>query len=176
VTRIRVASVESKPAELKGQASGAARASRPTCVVAQPSSLAADLPSSRSTSSRCQGRLSTSLSCSNEALIVLLGWTVTEWSRHSGLLFELLSVDGARVGRPSGSRLTLAFDDQIEGRGVSRLSEDDVLFATSCVCSTTPAARASARACRLFGIRRSTYYVWGGSSQRSRKMRRITAR
>jgi hypothetical protein len=29
---------------------------------------------------------------------------------------------------PSVSRLTLAFDDQIRGKGVGRMSEDDVLF------------------------------------------------
>ena len=43
-----------------------------------------------------------------------LGWTVTEWSRHSGLFLSLL--DGtAPVWAPSGSRLTLAFDRQVEG-------------------------------------------------------------
>src|SRR5215217_9429347 len=66
----------------------------------------------------------------------------------------------APVRAPSGSRLTLAFDGQVERKGVSRMSEDDVLFGYRLRVFDHAARTSVSEACRVFGIHRSTYYGW----------------
>src|SRR5438045_2903771 len=61
---------------------------------------------------------------------------------------------------PSGLRLTLAFDCPVERKGVSRMSEDDVLFGYRLRVLDHAARTSVSEACRLFGIHRSTYYGW----------------
>src|SRR5256886_16189099 len=61
---------------------------------------------------------------------------------------------------PSGSRLTLAVDCHVGRKGVSRMSEDDVLFGYRLRVFDHAARTNVSEACRVFGIHRSTYYVW----------------
>src|SRR3954454_17976127 len=61
---------------------------------------------------------------------------------------------------PSGSRLTLAFDCHVGRRGVSRMSEDDVLFGYRLRVLDYAGRTSVSEACRVFGIHRSTFYVW----------------
>jgi transposase len=64
------------------------------------------------------------------------------------------------VWAPSGSRLTLAFDCQVGRKGVSRMSEDDVLFGYRLRVIDHAARTLVSEAWRVFGIHRSTYCVW----------------
>src|SRR5918911_963344 len=66
----------------------------------------------------------------------------------------------APVRAPSGSRLTLGFDRQVESKGVSRVSEDDVLFGYRLRVLDYAGRTSVSEACRVFGIHLSTYYVW----------------
>src|SRR5436190_5264994 len=59
----------------------------------------------------------------------------------------------------SASRLTLAFDAN-RRRGVSRMSQDDVLFGYRLQLFDYAARTSVSEACRVFGVHRSTYYVW----------------
>src|ERR687886_247342 len=68
-------------------------------------------------------------------------------------------MDGA-VWAPSDARLTLAFDRQVGRKGVSRMSEDDVLFGYRLRVFDYAARTSVSEACRLFGIHRSTFSVW----------------
>src|SRR5919201_3810726 len=61
---------------------------------------------------------------------------------------------------PSGARLTLAFDCHVGRRGVSRMSEDDVLFGYRLRVFDYAARTSVSEACRVFGIYRSTFSVW----------------
>jgi Helix-turn-helix domain len=61
---------------------------------------------------------------------------------------------------PSGCWLSLALDRQVDWRGVSRVSEDDVLFGYRLRVLDYAARTSVAEACRVFGIHRSTFYVW----------------
>src|ERR1041385_1907862 len=72
----------------------------------------------------------------------------------------------APVGAPSGSRLTLAFDEQVRRRGGSRMSEDDVLFGYRLRVLDYAGRTSVSEACRVFGIRRSTFYVWKRRAER----------
>src|SRR4051794_10083008 len=75
-------------------------------------------------------------------------------------------MDGAHVWAPSGSRLTLAFDRQVARKGVSRMSEDDVLFGYRLRVLDYAGRTSVSEACRVFGIHRSTYYVWKRRAER----------
>src|SRR5919109_1843079 len=66
----------------------------------------------------------------------------------------------APVRAPSGFRLTLAFDHHVGRRGVRRMSEDDVLFGYRLRVLDHAGRTSVSEACRVFGIHRSTYYVW----------------
>src|ERR1051326_2777835 len=66
----------------------------------------------------------------------------------------------APVRAPSGLRLTLAFDCQVGRRGVTRMSEDDVLFGYRLRVLDYAGRTSVSEACRVFGIDRSTFYVW----------------
>src|SRR4051794_41980714 len=59
----------------------------------------------------------------------------------------------------SASRLTLAFDAN-RRRGVSRMSQDDVLFGYRLQLVDYAGRTSVSEACRVFGVHRSTYYVW----------------
>src|ERR671925_1088851 len=72
----------------------------------------------------------------------------------------------APVRAPSGSRLTLAFDRQVRRRGVSRVSEDDVLFGYRLRVLDYAGRTSVSEACRVFGIHRSTFYVWKRRAER----------
>src|ERR671939_1215504 len=72
----------------------------------------------------------------------------------------------APVRAPSGARLTLAFDCHVGRRGVSRMSEDDVLFGYRLRVLDYAGRTSVSEACRLFGIHRSTYYVWKRRAER----------
>jgi hypothetical protein len=54
------------------------------------------------------------------------------------------------VWAPSGARLTLAFDCQVGRRGVSRVSEDDVLFGYRLRVFEYAARTSVSEACRVF--------------------------
>src|ERR671925_296094 len=66
----------------------------------------------------------------------------------------------APVRAPSGFRLTLAFDHHVGRRGVRRMSEDDVLFGYRLRVLDHAGRTSVSEACRVFGIHRSTFYVW----------------
>src|SRR5262249_30644294 len=66
----------------------------------------------------------------------------------------------APVRAPSGPRLTLAFDCHVGRGGVSRMSEDDVLFGYRLRVLDHAGRTSVSEACRVFGIHRSTFYVW----------------
>src|SRR5215468_6629445 len=51
-------------------------------------------------------------------------------------------------------------DCQVGRKGVSRVSEDDVLFGYRLRVLDHAARTTVSEACRVFGIHRSTYYVW----------------
>src|SRR5215218_805456 len=72
----------------------------------------------------------------------------------------------APVRAPSGSRLTLAFDGQVERKGVSRMSQDDVLFGYRLRVLDHAGRTSVSEACRVFGIHRSTFYVWKRRAER----------
>ena len=56
-------------------------------------------------------------------------------------------------------RLTLAFDTN-RRKGVSRMSNDDVLFKHRLQLFELAGRIGVSAACRAFGIHRSTYYAW----------------
>src|ERR671934_2437778 len=66
----------------------------------------------------------------------------------------------APVRAPSGAGLTLAFECQVGRKGVSGMSEDDVLFGYRLRVLDYAGRTSVSEACRVFGIHRSTFYVW----------------
>src|ERR1043165_3204856 len=72
----------------------------------------------------------------------------------------------APVGAPSGLRLTLAFDCQVDKGEECAVSEDDVLFGYRLRVLDYAGRTNVSEACRVFGIHRSTYYVWKRRAER----------